>query len=80
MRTPAIAVAQIALRVALQSDAAIAGDEAERSRMASVLARLLRVLPTALFCLTLAGAADAAAPGAPVVGWGDDSCGQATPP
>jgi hypothetical protein len=30
-----------------------------------------------LFCLTLTGAADAAGP---VVGWGDDNYGQATPP
>jgi hypothetical protein len=38
---------------------------------------VLHVLPAVLFCLTLTGAADAAGP---VVGWGYDYYGQATPP
>jgi len=37
----------------------------------------LRVLPTVLLCLTLTGAADATGP---VVAWGLDDWGQATPP
>jgi len=39
--------------------------------MTSPAAPLLRVLPTVLFCLTLTGAADDAASGGPVVGWGE---------
>jgi hypothetical protein len=51
-------------------------------RLISILiaAPLLRVLPTMLLCLTLLGAADAAASDGPVIGWGDDSYGQVTPP
>ena len=48
--------------------------------MISPLAPLRRLLPTMLFCLALTGAADAAASTGPVVGWGDDSYGRATPP
>jgi hypothetical protein len=40
-------------------------------------ALFVRVLPTMLLCLTLTGAADAAGP---VVGWGYNHRGQATPP
>ena len=47
--------------------------------MTSPTASLLRVLPTMLFCLTLTGAANATASDGPVVGWGDDFYGQATP-
>lgn len=43
-------------------------------------APLLRALLAVLFCLTLTGAEDAAASTGPVVGWGDDLYGQATPP
>jgi hypothetical protein len=43
-------------------------------------APLLRVLYTVLLCLTLTGAADAAALAGPVIGWGRDSNGQASPP
>ncbi len=48
--------------------------------MTSLTTPLLRILPTMLFCLTLTGAADAAGSTGPVVGWGDDGDGQATPP
>jgi hypothetical protein len=34
-------------------------------------AQLFRAVPTVLFCLTLTGVADAAAPDGPVVGWGE---------
>ncbi len=43
-------------------------------------APLLRVLYTVLLCLALTGAADAAASTGPVVGWGRDGFGQASPP
>jgi hypothetical protein len=48
--------------------------------MTKTPAPLLRVLHTVLLCLTLAGAAGATASNGPVVGWGDDGYGQATPP
>ena len=41
---------------------------------------LLRALPAVLLCLTLTGAADAAASTGAVVGWGLDDSGQAAPP
>ena len=41
---------------------------------------LVHILPTVLLCLTLAGAADAAAPPGSVIGWGQNNAGQATPP
>ncbi len=47
--------------------------------MTSPAALLLRALPAALVCLTLNGAADASASTGSVVGWGDNSYGQATP-
>jgi hypothetical protein len=40
----------------------------------------LRILYTVLLCLTLTGAADAAASTGPVIGWGRDGSGQASPP
>ncbi len=48
--------------------------------MTSPPALLLRTLPTMVFCLTLTGAADAVASTGPVVGWGDNTYGKATPP
>ena len=48
--------------------------------MTSALAPLLRILSTTLFCLILTGAADSTATTGFVVGWGDDTYGQATPP
>jgi hypothetical protein len=39
----------------------------------------LRIVYTVLFCLTLIGAADAAASTGPVIGWGRDGFGQASP-
>jgi alpha-tubulin suppressor-like RCC1 family protein len=50
------------------------------SAMTKFAAPLLRALPTMLFCLTVAGAAEATAPIGSVVGWGDDYVGEATPP
>jgi hypothetical protein len=49
------------------------------SAMTSITAPLSRALPTVLLCLTLTGAAHAAASDGPIVGWGLDSDGQATP-
>ncbi len=43
--------------------------------MTIALTQRLRILPTMLFCLTLTGAADAAALAGPVVGWGFDDYG-----
>jgi hypothetical protein len=51
----------------------------ERS-MKSHPAPTLRVLFSVLLCLALTGAADASASIGPVVGWGRDNYGQATPP
>jgi hypothetical protein len=48
--------------------------------MTSPTVPLLRVIPSVLFCLTLTGAADTAESAGPVVGWGYDTYGQATPP
>ncbi len=48
--------------------------------MISLTAPLLRFLPAVLLCLTLTGAADAAGATGPVVGWGYDGDGRATPP
>jgi hypothetical protein len=45
-----------------------------------ITALFFRAFPTMLFCLTLTGATDAVASDGPVVGWGSDYNGQATPP
>ena len=47
--------------------------------MTSPPAPLFSALPSVLFCLTLIGAADSTATAGFVVGWGDDTYGQATP-
>jgi len=48
--------------------------------MTSSSAPFLRVLLTVLFCLAMTGAVDAAASDGPVICWGSDGDGRATPP